>query len=1255
MREDRWRAGKRATLAALAAALVALPSLAVADSTNGGWNGQTPPNNPGYAPGEANPLAACINNEQWFLYSFIPKCTLLAHDPQNSAGMFVDQAWKQFTIGRPDVVIGYMEAGINWHDATARASLAPRVYIDRGELPYPELANGQSCGTYDCNADGTFNVFDYAHDPRVHKPYVNGSLTPEDLIVAFGDCKLNARTHLVEFCRPGHHYDNDGNGYPNDISGWNFMYGNNDPATGDGGYGHSDSQMERAAAEANNGVGDVGVCPGCMILPIKAGHEALDRTDRVAQSVYFAVASGASVLDLLAGELGYSEETRAALNYAWQRGVVVIGASNDFDSQDHQEGMYWPRVWPGNGLVADGTGTIPSLAKTDRLTTTFRSRSNETSFGPHALFSTPNEGGSTSESQPTQAGVAALVASEGRNAADRHQISAPLSAGEVAQVVRETASNINDPNLGWPGKPGATFNIQYGYGRPDVLSAMQAVAANRIPPVPDILGPDWYSPYDPTRTQSVPISLDIAAPRASSFSWKVQYGLGPDPTESQYVTIAQGTSAVKDLRGVLARLNLSQIPSSFWSAPFHFNPNIEQSTEQYDVSIRVQATDQRALMGEDRRVIAVFHDPTLAPGFPLSVTSGAPTASPELADLQGTGRLDIIWGDANGMVHALDPATRRELPGWPAHTDAVDFGLARSSGAGPAGAVPGHVYEPVISPAAVGDLDGNGALEVVITSTSGRVYVFNRNGSLRRGFPRTLGAANASYPVPPPRTDYTRPQSQGAAATPVLVHLPGSSSRLDILQAAWDGQLYAFDARGRTLPGWPVFAQLPPSARPRPPFIDVHDYKIVSTPTITDLFGDGQREIVIKSQEFAYNTNSIVGSLGLGSRFYELAYWGDGNRHPGGALVRGFPVQLQGLLGYYGSAQDWLTEGGDTPAAAAVRGTKGDTLGQNLVLAVPQFFNHSGVAPQSQQQPNVVALLAAKAALAQPGLNNDRVPTSTTASDPITFTTSGTMAPFAGHMAYLTAGSDLDTLASLLHNGIAERLTNFMFAYDASTGQMLPGFGAPTMGLAFLTAPAVADISGNGQADVINNEDSNNVAAFLPNGQPVPGWPKFTGGWTVWTPAVGDLFGDGRVEVASLTREGYLFLWDTPGKPSGTEAWAWHQNDWHTGRYGDDTRPPLLPRGLRLSRRRLCWVAPGGDWGDGQAARYELRAYSTRSRPQPETFTGGRLLFGSPAPAPAGSTQCMTVPRLRRDTRWVALRAIDGSGLISYPGVVRVR
>jgi len=139
------------------------------------------------------------------------------------------------------------------------------------------------------------------------------------------------------------------------------------------------------------------------------------------------------------------------------------------------------------------------------------------------------------------------------------------------------------------------------------------------------------------------------------------------------------------------------------------------------VTIRVEAFDDRGLMGEDRRAIAVFHDPTLRRGFPVKLNYGAGLGSPTLADLQGTGKLDIVFGDSDGYVHAIDPDTGHELPGWPTHTAGLDFSMARRSGAGRAGAVPKAVFDPVFGPVAVGDLDGNGAQEVVASSSPGKL------------------------------------------------------------------------------------------------------------------------------------------------------------------------------------------------------------------------------------------------------------------------------------------------------------------------------------------------------------------------------------------------------------------------------------------------------------------------------------------------------------------------------------------------------
>ena len=86
----------------------------------------------------------------------------------------------------------------------------------------------------------------------------------------------------------------------------------------------------------------------------------------------------------------------AAVQYAYRHGVVIAWASNDFESADHTEGMRYPHVWPGNSVVSDQSNRNGTSLPTDLTATTFRSRSSLTSFGPHNLFSTPNNDGSTS-------------------------------------------------------------------------------------------------------------------------------------------------------------------------------------------------------------------------------------------------------------------------------------------------------------------------------------------------------------------------------------------------------------------------------------------------------------------------------------------------------------------------------------------------------------------------------------------------------------------------------------------------------------------------------------------------------------------------------------------------------------------------------------------------------------------------------------------------------------------------------------------
>ena len=551
-------------------------------------------------------------------------------------------------------------------------------------------------------------------------------------------------------------------------------------------------------------------------------------------------------------------------------------------------------------------------------------------------------------------------------------------------------------------------------------------------------------------------------------------------------------------------------------------------------------TDERGVLGEDRRTIAVVHDPAARLGFPRSLGIGK-ESGPVPADLDGDGADELVIGDGNGAVHALDERGR-ELPGWPARTRRLELGLDRTP-AGRAGAVPA-ARDPVGTPPSVGDLDGDGSPEVVATTLSGVVYVFEADGRLRPGWPRQLGAQAAGLSVPPPDRPHTRLPSRGASSSAALAPLPGGS-RLDIVQSAWDGRLYALDADGRAVPGWPVDAALPPASRPAPPYTHVDDRKLVATPTVADLDGDGRVELVVKSQEFALVNEELFGA---GSRFYVQAFWGDGRLHAGGPRVPGWPVQVQGILGAYGTAQDFITEGGDAASAADLDGDGDDEILQPLAFGPPALIDggavRSGGAARTRARAVVRALRDGRRA--RSAARGARAGAPLIA--PVGFTATGTLARIGGGLRYAAGGTDLLSLTSLLFPGQPIRIVNGIRVMDPRLLSQAPGFPAPLMGLPFLTAPAVADLTGDARPEIIVGSDTSNVAAVREDGSPAPGWPKFTGGWTLFTPAVGDLDGDGRVEVAATTREGTVFVWETAGDPADVQAGAWHQDAAHSGR-----------------------------------------------------------------------------------------------------------
>ena len=106
----------------------------------------------------------------------------------------------------------------------------------------------------------------------------------------------------------------------------------------------------------------------------------------------------------------------------------------------------------------------------------------------------------------------------------------------------------------------------------------------------------------------------------------------------------------------------------------------------------------------------------------------------------------------------------------------------------------------------------------------------------------------------------------------------------------------------------------------------------------------------------------------------------------------------------------------------------------------------------------------------------------------------------------------------------SSRTTAHLIAYRATTGDVAPALPAPPRRPVFLGSPSIADVSGDDVPEILIGSGGYLVHAVDATGVEAPGWPKFTGGWIIASPAVSSRFDIKGQVVAVTTREATLGL-----------------------------------------------------------------------------------------------------------------------------------
>ena len=1118
----------------------------------------------------------------------------------NAAG-----AWK-LTRGEPSVTIAILDTGIKWD----RESLRTKVHLDRGELPMPGC--GAHPDAYDANGDGAFDVRDYECDPRVH-PDAGAHGDPakvdaEDLIATFSDGT-----------------DADGNGYVDDIAGWDFFDDDNDPYDASSYFAaanHGSGRADEAAGATDDGAGAPGVCPHCQLMPLRIWDTFVSDQNDFALGVLYAADNGAKVVEGADGGLYHSDFAEHASQYAYDHGVVQTYSGDDLNTGNHN----FPANYSHAMLIQ---GTVPDTVGLPNSVGTYFRGAGTTQYGGHS--SGAMDGSTGSENTGKASGAAGMVVSA---ALEHPGGPIELRPDETREILEATAEDVtggpsgvdgNVAGVGAPDRAQPGWDPHFGWGRVDLGAAVSLAHGGAIPPEAAIDEPDWFAPLTGA---SLRVSGRARARFADGgrFHWRLEWGPGLAPQTWHTAAEGAGSGEVDDFGTIdltAVRAALAAHPPPPDPGMPAFAPSANPYANQFAVRLTVTG-DGIPTPGVDRRVFTALDDPTLEPGFPKRVAAGG-EAPAHYADVDGDGTQELVLPLEDGTVHVMR-SDGSEPAGFPVRTE-VQLS-ARDHASAPGVAAVGPPLEPPRG-VAVADLDDDGVPEL-ITTAGVHIYAWEPDGSVRPGFPVSL---DRSFCRPQDESQPLHHRKCGFLATPAVGRLEGRGRPLDVVAPALDGHVYAVRGDGSAVPGFPV-ALVDPGVPPDQQMLA----ESINEPAIGDLDGDGHDDVVAASNE-AYGAappgaddiaglfeqgfaDLLAGVTDTSTRVYAIS-------GATGRFLPGWPVKLNGgiqnTLPLIGPGHDpaLVRVGGRQQVVTSATGGALSEYGTDGRLT--RGMQQSDYGPASAASDRTGALNLFESASVGDVLG-------------------------AGRPAVVKYQTTLSAASNLLLTGQNAPWQHLIGAFDAGTGVTLPAFPAVTDDYQFLSSSTIARVDPASPANqVVAPSGLGELHAFDgATGREAPGFPKLTGGW-LFAPAA--LARDGR--MADVTREGFLFQWRTPAPACQPEWPAFRHDLQHSGNYDRDGTPPGPIGAPARAATRITWRAPGDD-GPCRRLGGHYEVATSKDPITPASFAAAaRVTRDVPAPADPGTPQAMTVPGSA--ARYVAIRAVDAAGNVGPLAVLAPR
>jgi len=527
---------------------------------------------------------------------------------------------------------------------------------------------------------------------------------------------------------PGNRKDDDGNGYIDDVQGWDFDESDGDVRPG-GSFYYADHETMVAgviAAVGNNGIGPCGVTWRCKIMPLRLSDEYTSA--EVAGAIRYAAANGARIVNMSFGADEFGPEgdpiVKEAVDWAFGQGVLLVAsAGNDDTDRPNYPAAYY------NVLAVAATSGEDMRAR-------WGDGSDGSSFGLWVDLSAPGTematceldasyttGDGTSFSSPYVAGVAALLLSQRPE----------LTAMEVRAILENTTDPIDygsmDPNLGYLGTGrvnayNALLDATVRYPLGEIVGPRSreefAADANEIRVSIFVLGDSYrleYKAYGQeawTPVQQTPIGaeitynglLDLSLANPGVGSYVLRLGVMREGT-LHFDQKTFGVPAGPERKDWPAALSGSElIYTLFYSSPICLDMDADGRQEVIQSAPWVTMTEY----GSDTHVWN--SDGNSLPGWPQELDDYSYPLTSVVGDIDGDADLEVVTVTDWGYVYAWHAENGQSLAGdWPQALGDWDT-LIESS--------------PVLA-----DLDGDGDSEILVAATGSKaLYALQGDGTL---------------------------------------------------------------------------------------------------------------------------------------------------------------------------------------------------------------------------------------------------------------------------------------------------------------------------------------------------------------------------------------------------------------------------------------------------------------------------------------------------------------------------------------------